>query len=55
MKSEYHENEALKMLSDFYYKVLKINLAEDSHEDIKLLPLEQDPETGYSEMTSKWL
>ena len=55
MKDDCHENEALRMLSDIYYKILKINLALDSHEDIKLIQEEKTAERGYSDTTSEWL
>ncbi|MGN0347198.1 MAG: hypothetical protein ACI4DU_07915, partial [Lachnospiraceae bacterium] len=55
MKSENHENEALHMLSEFYYKILRVNLTKNCHEEIKMISSERDPGKGYSVITSEWL
>lgn len=48
-------DEALKMLSNTYQKILRINLTTDSHEDLKLDDSEITPEKGFSENISQWL
>lgn len=49
------EKTALGRLASMYYKILKVNLTEDSHEIIKADKEELSPEKGYSERLSQWL
>jgi len=49
------EKEAITMLSHIYYKMLKVNLTTDSHDDIKVIDTEITPDNGYSDKISDWL
>lgn len=55
MKETGNEIQALQMLSDVYYKILKVNLTLDQHEEIKVIPDEMNWESGYSDRISDWL
>ena len=55
MKNNMNEKEAFTMLSRFYYKMLKVNLTTDSHEDIKVIDTEITTDNGYSDKLSEWL
>ena len=52
MKETGNEIQALQMLSDVYYKILKVNLTLDQHEEIKVIPDEMNWESGYSDRIS---
>ena len=43
------------MLSSIFYKILKVNLTEDTHQDIKVEDAEKTSETGYSPSLSQWM
>ncbi len=55
MRDDMCEKEAFMMLSHFYYKMLKVNLTADSHDDIKVIDTEISAENGYSDKISDWL
>lgn len=55
MKDNICEQEAFTMLSHIYYKMLKINLTTDSHEDIKVIDTETTTKYGYCDKISDWL
>lgn len=47
-------NDALRMLSQCFHKILKVDLAHDSHEVIKAYPGELTADRGYDQSFSKW-
>lgn len=47
-------DEALLMLSHLYYRIIKVNLTKDSHEELKDADAERTAEMGYSEKISDW-
>ncbi len=55
MRNDICVKEAFMMLSHFYYKMLKVNLTADSHDDIKVIDAEITAENGYSDKISDWL
>ncbi len=55
MKDDMREMEAFMMLSNIYYKMLKVNLTADSHDDIKVIDTELTAKNGYSDKISDWL
>lgn len=55
MRDDMCETEAFLMLSHTYYKMLKVNLTADSHDDIKVIDTEITAENGYSDKISDWL
>lgn len=48
------EYDMSRLLLDAYIKVLRINLTEDSYEEIKVQTTERDPEYGYADRISRW-
>ncbi len=46
--------DAMKMLSTIFYKVLKIDLTNETHEDIKVFDSEKTSEYGYSANIIEW-
>ncbi len=55
MRDDMREKEAFMTLSHIYYKMSKINLTADSHDDIKVIDTEINAENGYSDKISDWL
>ncbi|MGN0536849.1 MAG: hybrid sensor histidine kinase/response regulator [Acutalibacteraceae bacterium] len=47
-------SDMVDMLADEYYKVLKLNLTDDTFEDIKIQPEEKYRELGYNNKVSVW-
>lgn len=47
--------DALMMLSSIFHKILKINLTEDTHEEIKVYENEMTKDVGFSASISEWL
>lgn len=48
-------NDALRILSQCFHKILKIDLGQDSLEVIKAYPEELTPESGFSVNLSRWI
>lgn len=46
--------ESLRMLSSVFHKIVKLNLATDTHEEIKVYQSEMTEEYGLSEKVSEW-
>ncbi len=55
MRDDMCENEAFTMLLHTYYKMVKVNLTTDRHNDIKIIDTEITAENGYSDKISDWL
>lgn len=55
MREDMCEKEAFMMLSHIYFKMLRVNLTADCHEDIKVADTEITSENGYSDKISEWL
>ena len=47
--------DSLQLLANNYHKILRINLTEDSHTELKMYESEKDVQKGYSEKISEWL
>ena len=47
--------DSLQLLANNYHKILRINLTEDSHTELKMYETEKDVQKGYSEKISEWL
>ena len=47
--------DSLKLLANNYHKILRINLTEDSHTELKMYESEKNTQKGYSERISVWL
>lgn len=47
--------DSIRMLSSIFHKILKINLTEDTHEEIKIYPDETTREAGFHSQLSVWL
>lgn len=47
--------DSIRMLSSIFHKILKINLTEDTHEDIKVYSSELEPASGFANRISDWL
>lgn len=47
-------SDMVDMLADEYYKVLKLNLTDDTFEEIKVQANEKDQEVGYTSKMSEW-
>lgn len=48
-------NDALRMLAQCFHKILKVDVAHDTHEVIKAYPGELTTESGYDQTFSKWM
>lgn len=55
MNSKFTLEDSLQLLANNYHKILRINLAEDSHTELKMYANEKDVHKGYSEKISVWL
>ncbi|MCC8160372.1 MAG: GGDEF domain-containing protein [Oscillospiraceae bacterium] len=51
----FYLEDAMRILTETYHKILKINLSADTHIDIKVYKEEQNSRCGYSEKISQWL
>lgn len=47
--------DSLQLLANNYHKILRINLTEDSHTELKMYANEKNTQKGYSEKISVWL
>ncbi len=52
---EFHLEDAMRILTETYHKILKVNLSDDTHIDIKVYESEQTEDFGYAEKISDWL
>lgn len=55
MESAFTLEDSLKLLANNYHKILRINLTEDSHTELKMYAEERNIQKGYSEKISVWL
>ncbi len=55
MDRKFTLEDSLQLLANNYHKILRINLTEDSHTELKLYATEKHIDKGYSEKISVWL
>lgn len=55
MESSFTLEDSLQLLANNYHKILRINLTEDSHTELKMYAEEKNVQKGYSEKISVWL
>ena len=55
MESQFTLEDSLQLLANNYHKILRINLTEDSHTELKMYATEKNVQKGYSEKISVWL
>ena len=55
MDTNFTLEDSLQLLANNYHKILRINLTEDSHTELKMYAAEKNIEKGYSEKISVWL
>ncbi|MDO5155067.1 MAG: GGDEF domain-containing protein [Eubacteriales bacterium] len=55
MESKFTLEDSLQLLANNYHKILRINLTEDSHTELKMYETEKNVQKGYSEKISVWL
>lgn len=55
MDTKFTLEDSLQLLAINYHKILRINLAEDSHTELKMYADERNTQKGYSEKISVWL
>ena len=55
MESKFTLEDSLQLLANNYHKILRINLTEDSHTELKMYETEKNVQKGYSENISVWL
>ena len=55
MDSKFTLEDSLQLLANNYHKILRINLTEDSHDELKIYADEKNIQKGYSEKISVWL
>ena len=55
MDSKFTLEDSLQLLANNYHKILRINLTEDSHTELKMYETEKNIQKGYSEKISVWL
>ena len=55
MDSKFTLEDSLQLLANNYHKILRINLTEDSHTELKMYADERNKQKGYSEKISVWL
>lgn len=55
MESNFTLEDSLQLLANNYHKILRINLTEDSHTELKMYAEERNRQKGYSEKISEWL
>ncbi len=55
MNGKFTLEDSLQLLANNYHKILRINLTEDSHTELKMYSTEKDVHKGYSEKISVWL
>ncbi|MBQ0042558.1 MAG: GGDEF domain-containing protein [Lachnospiraceae bacterium] len=55
MNTNFTLEDSLQLLANNYHKILRINLTEDSHTELKMYAEERSTQKGYSEKISEWL
>ena len=55
METKFTLEDSLQLLANNYHKILRINLTEDSHTELKMYETEKNVQKGYSEKISVWL
>lgn len=55
MDSRFTLEDSLQLLANNYHKILRINLTEDSHTELKMYADEKNTQKGYSKKISEWL
>ncbi|MDO4966106.1 MAG: GGDEF domain-containing protein [Lachnospiraceae bacterium] len=55
MDTNFTLEDSLQLLANNYHKILRINLTEDSHTELKMYADERNTQKGYSEKISVWL
>ena len=55
MNNNFTLEDSLQLLANNYHKILRINLTEDSHAELKMYADEKNVQKGYSEKISVWL
>ena len=55
MDSKFTLEDSLQLLANNYHKILRINLTEDSHTELKMYEDERNTQKGYSPQISVWL
>lgn len=55
MDRKFTLEDSLQLLANNYHKILRINLTEDSHTELKMYETEKNGQKGYSEKISVWL
>lgn len=55
MDTNFTLEDSLQLLANNYHKILRINLTEDSHTELKMYADEKNTQKGYSEKISVWL
>ncbi len=55
MDGKFTLEDSLQLLANNYHKILRINLSDDSHTELKMYANEKDIHKGYSEKISVWL
>ena len=55
MDGQFTLEDSLQLLANNYHKILRINLTDDSHTELKMYAHEKNKQKGYSEKISEWL
>ena len=55
MDTKFTLEDSLQLLANNYHKILRINLTDDSHTELKMYADEKNTQKGYSEKISVWL
>lgn len=55
MDSKFTLEDSLQLLANNYHKILRINLTDDSHTELKMYAEERNSQKGYSPQISVWL
>ena len=55
MDTQFTLEDSLQLLANNYHKILRINLTDDSHTELKMYETEKNAKMGYSEKISVWL
>ncbi len=55
MDGKFTLEDSLQLLANNYHKILRINLTEDSHTELKMYATERNAQKGYSHKISEWL
>lgn len=55
MNGKFTLEDSLQLLANNYHKILRINLTDDSHTELKMYETEKNTQKGYSEKISEWM